>query len=120
MTTMEAASHVWRTVGNGKDRFYVQLRTPTYDDRLHHHVIQTQYALADTRDRMQIDRDRIDWCMEFVENWRDVHDEAGADVPFSREHLEQLIVAHPRVMLAIVDAVEKLLAQDLTESQRGN
>ena len=120
MNTTAVESHVWRTVGNGKDRFYIQLRTPSYDDRLRHHSLQTQYALSDISDRMQIDRDRIDWCVGFVENWRDVHDEAGADVPFSRDDLELLIVAHPRVMLAIVDAVEKLLASDLTESQRGN
>lgn len=120
MNTKEVASHVWRTVGNGKDRFYVQLRTPSYEDRLRHHAIETQYALADVHDRMQIDRERIDWCVGFVENWRDVDDEDGADVSFSREHLEQLIVAHPRVMPGIVDAVEKLLAEELTESQRGN
>lgn len=120
MNTKEVASHVWRTVGNGKDRFYVQLRTPSYDDRLRHHSIQTQYALSDIQDRMQIDRERIDWCVGFVEGWRDVHDEAGADVPFTRHDLELLIVAHPRVMLGIVEAVEKLLDQELTESQQGN
>lgn len=120
MQAVAMKSHTWSTVGNGRDRFHVQLRTPSYDDLLTHHVRSTQYALGSAQERMQIDRERIDWCIDFVENWRDVDGEDGVPVPFSKEHLQQLIVAHPRVMLSIVDAVEGLLSVDLTESQRGN
>lgn len=120
MTLVAIGSHVWRDAGNGKDRFSVKLRSPSYDDRLKHQSIQTEYALASVEDRMQIDRERIDWCVGFVDGWRDVLGESGEDVEFSREHLNLLIVAHPRVMLAIVSQVEKLLASDLTETQRGN
>jgi len=110
----------WVAVSNGRDRFYIQLRVPTYDDRLTHHARATQYALSDVHDRVQIDRERIDWCLGFVTGWRDVQDESGLPCDFSQEHFQQLIVAHPRVMLSIVSAVEDMLAADLTEDQRGN
>lgn len=120
MMLMELATHVWRDVGNGKDRFGVKLRSPSYEDRLHHQSIKTEYALGSVQDRMQIDRDRIDWCLGFVAGWRDVQGETGEDVAFSKDHFDQLIVAHPRVMLGIVSQVERLLESDLTETQRGN
>ncbi|CAB4177933.1 hypothetical protein UFOVP1004_40 [uncultured Caudovirales phage] len=120
MITSAVSSGVWRQVGNGRDRFEIKLRSPSFDDRIHHQAIQTEYALSGVHDRMRIDRERIDWCVGFVEDWREVQGESGEDVPFSRDSLDQLIVSHPRVMLGIVSQVERLLAADLTVSQRGN
>lgn len=120
MILAEQTQSVWRQVGNGKDRFDVKLRSPSFDDRLHYQSIQTSYALADTRDRMQIDRDRIEWCLAFTQDWREVYGESGELVQFTGDNLDKLIVAHPRVMLGIVAHVEKLLNADLSESQRGN
>lgn len=120
MTLTAVATHVWREVGNGKDRFAVKLRTPSFDDRLKHQSIQTEYALGNVDDRMQIDRERIEWCLGFAEGWRDVQGEGGEDVEFSHDNLHLLVVAHPRVMLGIVSQVEKLLEADLTVTQRGN
>ena len=120
MILAEKSQCVWRHVGNGKDRFEIKLRSPSYEDRLTHQSIQTSYAIADTRDRMQIDRERIDWCLGFAEDWREVHGESGELVPFSRDNLTLLVVAHPRVMLGIVAQVERLLESELSESQRGN
>jgi hypothetical protein len=116
-----ASSGVWRQVTNGKDRFEVKLRSPSYDDRLRDQSLKTEYALATSiSDRVSLDRDRIDWYMGFVEEWREVYAESGERVPFSPDSLHQLIVAYPRVMLGIVSHVEKLLASELSETQRGN
>lgn len=116
----QAKSSAWRRCGNGRDSFEVQLRNPSYDDRLSNQAIQSQYAMSGTRDRVQCERDRIEWCLRFVCGWRDVYGEDGTPVNYSPTDLELLIVAHPRVMAQIVTHVEELLSADLSEDQRGN
>lgn len=118
MTTPDM--HFWRTVSDGHNSFDVKIRCPTYDDRLHDHVSRVQHELSEISDRMSISRDRIDWQLDMVTDWREVFGEDAQPVPFSRHHLQLLIVAHPRAMLSIIDAVESLLASDLSESERGN
>ena len=113
-------SHCWRTVSDGRNSFEVQIRLPSYDDLLHDYVWDSQSAFADLPDRMQIERERIDWKLDMVTGWRDVIGEDGLSVPFTRDDFHLLIVAHPRAMLSILSAVDDLSNSDLSDADRKN
>lgn len=116
----EMGSHVWRTVSDGHNSFDVKIRLPTYEDRLHEQVLETQYALSGVEDRMQVDRERIEARMEMVVGWREVFGDDGNQVPFTRDNLHLLVALHPMALLSVVDTVGKLLRSDLSDTAKKN